>query len=242
MEELPFRNVLGCLLWLTTNTRPDIAFAVHQVARRTADPSLAAWKAIKRILRYLKGTPTLGVTFRRSDAEDEDSIVCYSDTDWAGTSTRHTTASSQVYLWGSIIGNKITQLKNIAQSSMEAELMGYSETAKLGLYIINLAKEMGISHLVKLPIPLYGDNDAARLAVLRKGRTSRTRHIDIRHFWVQEKVNEGIFKMMRVDTTDNPADIGTKPLSPKTFIHLVRMVIQELPNAGKKKKKADRRQ
>ena len=237
MQEVPFRNALGCLLWLATNARPDIAYAVHQVARRAADPTMEAWTAIKRIFRYLKGTPTLGVTFRRSGSKstsNDDVLTCYSDTDWAGESSRYTTASSQVYIWGALIANKVKLLKNIALSSMEAELMGYSETGKLGLYIINLLREMHMDHLIHQPVPVYGDNDAARLAVLRQGRTSRTRHIEVRHFWVREKVNEGIFRMERVATEDNPADIGTKPLSAKRFTQLVKKVIKELPAGAKK--------
>ena len=237
MVDIPFRNALGCLLWLTTNTRPDIAFAVHQVARRAADPSPEAWRAIKRILRYLKGTPNLGITFRRSNnsksKEERDVMICLSDTDWAGDTTRHTTASSQVYLWGAIIAQKIKQLKNIALSSMEAELMGYSETGKLGIYILHLAEEMGIDNIINKPIPLYGDNDAARLAVIREGRTSKTRHIEVRHYWIREKVQKGIFRMERVSTEDNSADIGTKPLGPKRFIKLVKMVVTDLPGGTK---------
>jgi len=179
----------------------------------------------------------LGITFRRSNnsksKEERDVMICLSDTDWAGDTTRHTTASSQVYLWGAIIAQKIKQLKNIALSSMEAELMGYSETGKLGIYILHLAEEMGIDNIINKPIPLYGDNDAARLAVIREGRTSKTRHIEVRHYWIREKVQKGIFRMERVSTEDNSADIGTKPLGPKRFIKLVKMVVTDLPGGTK---------
>ena len=100
MIGVPFRSALGCLMWIMTNTRPDIAFVAHQIARRTADPRPSDWIALKRILRYLRGTPTKGVLYKRS----EPSIQCFSDSDWAGDSSRRTTACSLIYFGGAISG------------------------------------------------------------------------------------------------------------------------------------------
>ena len=76
-----YQSAVGCLLYLSTGTRPDIAFAVGNVARFSANPTTRHWIGVKRIFRYLKGTPDLGLHYSRSDNED---LIGYSDSDWAG--------------------------------------------------------------------------------------------------------------------------------------------------------------
>ena len=63
MSHLPYRAVIGSLLWLSLGTRPDITYAVSQVAKFSANPGLEHWKAMKRILRYLHGACDLGLVF-----------------------------------------------------------------------------------------------------------------------------------------------------------------------------------
>jgi hypothetical protein len=69
------------LMYLAANTRPDIAYAVHQAARHTPAPKASHSVAIKRILRYLKGTRTKGIDFK---PDDSDRVDCYVDADFAG--------------------------------------------------------------------------------------------------------------------------------------------------------------
>jgi hypothetical protein len=69
------------LMYLAANTRPDIAYAVHQAARQTHAPRASHYVAIKRILRYLKGTRTKGIYFK---PDDSDRVDCYVDADFDG--------------------------------------------------------------------------------------------------------------------------------------------------------------
>ena len=65
LATLPIREVSGMMIWLATCTRPDIIYSVNQICRYLSRPRLAVWKYIKRIARYLKGTPRLGMCYRR---------------------------------------------------------------------------------------------------------------------------------------------------------------------------------
>jgi len=215
MQNIPYRQALGSLLWLTTNTRPDISYAVHQVARRTSDPRPEDWAAIKKIFRYLEGTKDLGITYKKNKGKME--MTCYSDSDWAGDSTRHTTACGIICIAGAPVAWTVRLLKNMALSSFKGELMAFSETGKLGTYVLNLLNQIGIGSNIERPIPMLGDNDGARLALTRNGHTKRSRHVEVRHFWLREKVTECIFSMERISTEENIADIGTKPLAAKQF-------------------------
>ena len=87
-EEVPdrklgwkYRSVVGILNYLAASTRPDILFAVHQCARFATNPKLSHERAIKRIVRYLKGTPNGGIMLRPNP---KDGIKCYVDADFAG--------------------------------------------------------------------------------------------------------------------------------------------------------------
>jgi len=80
------------LLYLSTNTRPDIAFAVSQVARFTHNPKLSHDTAVKMIARYLKGTMTKGTIVKKASSLQLD---CFRDADIAGLYSRdpHTSLS-----------------------------------------------------------------------------------------------------------------------------------------------------
>ena len=71
MRTVPYRVVIGCLLWLSLGTRPDITYAVSQVAKFSANPGQVHWKAVKRILRYLHSTRNMGLIFRNLSPTSE---------------------------------------------------------------------------------------------------------------------------------------------------------------------------
>ena len=79
-EEWPYRQAVGSVMWVATMSRPDIANAVREVTRHAHDPSRKHWDAVKRILKFLKHTRTLGLTFEKGKGLD---LVAYSDSDYA---------------------------------------------------------------------------------------------------------------------------------------------------------------
>jgi hypothetical protein len=80
-EDWEYASIVGMLIYLVANTRPDIAYAVHQAAHHTHTPRASNYVAIKIILRYLKGTRTKGIYFK---PDDSDRVDCYVDADFAG--------------------------------------------------------------------------------------------------------------------------------------------------------------
>ena len=82
MEEAwNYRSIVGMLLYLSTNSRPDIAFSVSQVARFSHNPKQSHASAVKTIIRYLSGTKTKGIIYKRPEHLTLD---CYVDADFAG--------------------------------------------------------------------------------------------------------------------------------------------------------------
>ena len=79
---VPYREAVGCLMYLITTTRPDIAFAVGKAAQNLDKPTNADWTTVKRIFKYLRGTAELGLLYK---AKDESKMLgVYTDADFAG--------------------------------------------------------------------------------------------------------------------------------------------------------------
>ena len=71
----PYREAIGNLLYLADATRPDIGFAINFLSRKQRSPTENDWTDVKRILRYLRETPDLGLTFRAN----KDNLEAFSD-------------------------------------------------------------------------------------------------------------------------------------------------------------------
>ena len=80
-DQQMYQAVIGNLLYLSTKTRPDVAYAVSCVVRFCANPLKEHWTAVKRILQYLKGTSNLSLLYRENTPAE---VIGYSDADWAG--------------------------------------------------------------------------------------------------------------------------------------------------------------
>ena len=98
VDAILYQSAVGHLLYLSGWTRPDIAFAVGNVARFCSNPTKEYWTAVKRILRYLKGTTSYGLEYSRNEENDERILSGYSDADWAGDiNDRKSTSGYPIY-------------------------------------------------------------------------------------------------------------------------------------------------
>ena len=214
--DVPYRSAVGCLLWLALTTRPDIAFAVGQVARFCNCPDTSHWNAVKHILRYLKGTMSHGLVFQKQ-AEPLFQLRGFSDSDWCSSVERHTTGGYFFSLGVNIISWKCKVYKAICLSSMESEIVFLSFAAQEGVYLIRLIKELGWEQFSKTPITLFGDNQASMFAARSLRMSARNKHIAIRDLYVKEAVSNGLFSLIYIPTENQLADILTKPLGRVLF-------------------------
>jgi hypothetical protein len=113
-----FRSIVGALQYLTF-TRPNIAYAVQQICLHMHDPREPHLTAMKRILRYIRGTPDFGLLLRRSSSSD---LVVYTDTDWAGCpDTCRSTSGYVVFLEDNLVSWSVKRRTVVSRSSVEAE-------------------------------------------------------------------------------------------------------------------------
>ena len=103
VDQKAYAHINGRILHLATNTRPDIAFVVSRLAQCTTKPDSQCWTALKRLLRYLKGTRTKGIIYGiQPNPTTTDDDIChikgYSDSDWAGDTSTGKSTSGYLFL------------------------------------------------------------------------------------------------------------------------------------------------
>jgi len=215
-EKLPYRHAIGGLRWIERCTRPDISFAVGLLSRFNNAFDHVHFTAVKRVLRYLKGTAEKTFKINKvSFTPTSVPLVAYTDSDWAGDkNSRRSTSGYIIQIFGNTVsfGSKVQ--KTVALSSTEAELMAVTEGVKEILYIKNLLSEF---IEVQLPIPVHVDNQGAWHLARNPVNASRSKHIELRHFYIRDYVSAGTIMILNIDTADNVSDLFTKSQPAEVF-------------------------
>jgi hypothetical protein len=243
-EPWSYRTIIGMLMYVAANTRPDIAFAVHQAARFSHAPRNSHATAVKRILRYLKGTKEKGFKLCPNDSHQVD---CYVDADFAGNfAVEHPTNPASVksrtgyiilYRGSPLIWVSKLQTQ-IALSTMEAEYVALSQSMRDLIPIRELLREVMTTvfeapDLVryrthskafeevspsKIPASQVYEDNAACLKFANTGQLSpRTKHIGIPYHWFRSKVVALDIAIVPVSTSAQLADTFTKGLTVDLF-------------------------
>jgi hypothetical protein len=204
-----FQSLVGSLLYAAMNTRPDIAYATGMLGRAMSCPTPELFDEAHRVLAYLHRTRDLGLRFSSSTA----SVAGMSDADWA---VKHSTSGFVFTYCRAAISWASRKQKCVALSSCEAEIVAASDAAKEAAYLQRFLDELG-GHDGKA-ISLSVDNKAAIDLSHNPEHHERTKHIDRRHFFVREMVEQGRLVVPFVRSADNLADFFTKSLPSAPFI------------------------
>ena len=165
-------------------------------------------KAAERVLTYLYHTRSIGLTFEPDDSR----LFGMSDSDWA---TKHSTSGSVFVMNRAAISWGSKRQQTIALSSCEAEIVAASEAAKEAIHLSSLARELGM--MDNEPIDLFMDNRAGIDVAYNPEHHTRMKHVERRHFFIREAVEDHKIRVPFVSTTQNLADFFTKPLGEKDF-------------------------
>lgn len=208
-----YRSLTGALQYLTF-TRPDISFSVQQVCLFMHDPRESHLHALKRVLRYVKGTISHGLRLYKSKTND---MVAYSDADWAGCpSTRRSTSGYCVFLGDNLVSWSSKRQDVISRSSAEAEYRGVANAVSEATWLRTLLLEMKIP--VQRATVVYCDNISTIYMSSNPVKHQRTKHVEIDIHFVREKVAIGEIRVLHVPTAQQFADIFTKGLSSPLFL------------------------
>ena len=213
-----YQSAVGSLLYVSTRTRPDIAYAIGNLAKYCSQPSLSHWTAVKRVLRYLKGTVNLGLSYHSCEAL---TLNGYSDADWAGELDTRKSTSGYIFMINNVAVSWRSKLQScVALSTAEAEYMALASAAQEAIWMQKLMLELGQQEDGIRPTIVYEDNQSAISMSKNPQFHGRTKHIDIKHPFIREKVIENTIKLEYCKSEEMPADILTKALNAPQFMKL----------------------
>uniref|UniRef100_A0AAV1TS81 Polyprotein n=1 Tax=Peronospora matthiolae TaxID=2874970 RepID=A0AAV1TS81_9STRA len=214
MQSRPYRSLIGCLLYITTCTRPDISFVVTQLSRFLENPGAQHWNAAIRVLRYLKTTRQHGIIYRGGTGSV--TAEAYSDADWGSNlDDRRSVSGVMIMIGNAPVVFKSKFQRTVALSSAEAEYMALSLCVQEVLWTRAILTDMGMVQMNATQI--WEDNQGAIALAQNAGYHARTKHVDIRHHFIRETIEDGTVAVAYVDTKHQLADILTKALGSKTF-------------------------
>jgi hypothetical protein len=223
-----FHRMVMQLLYLSQRGRPDLQLAISYLCKRTSYPDEDDYKKLTRVMRYVQGTIELVLTL---SADGSGAIRWWVDASYGvHADMKGHTGGTMSMGKGSIFSTAKAQ-KLVACSSTESELIGVHDVMPQLIWTSYFMKAQG--HEVTDKVVLYQDNKSTIL-LANNGRSSsgkRTRHINIRYFFVKDRVKNGELRIEHCPTEDMWADYFTKPLQGLLFYKLRDWIMNVSPNS-----------
>jgi hypothetical protein len=213
-KHLNFPQMAGSILYAATISRPDLSYPASLLARYISKWSIQHYNAAKHLLRYIRGTTDLCLTF--DGTAGERIALGYADADWGGClDSRRSTTGYVFQTFGGVTSWKSRRQATVALSTAEAEYMASGDATKQAVWLRQLLRDLGFA--LDKPLTILNDNQGAVHLSKNPGDHNRTKHIDLRHHYLREQVQSNTVALQHTPTTDNLADLLTKPLpQPRT--------------------------
>ena len=195
-------------------TRPDIVNAVRAVARQVLDPAERHWRAVRKTIAYLNKTKDLGLVFVK---DGDRKLSVYVDADYANKDNdRRSVSGVAVMVGGTVVNASSTTQHCVPLSTREAEYVAMAQGAKTALFT-KAVLDFVQPELANETIDLFEDNQGAIARAENPIRGGRTKHIDVRYHFTRELVERKLFDIQCTESSNQHADILTKPLGLKAF-------------------------
>jgi histone deacetylase 1/2 len=202
-----YRSIVGGLQYLL-HTRPDLSFAINKVCQFLHAPRSTHWSAVKRILRYVSSTVSRGLHIRSSSSS---LLSAFSDADWAGSSDdRRSTGGYAIFYGPNLIAWSARKQATVSRSSTESEYKALANATAELIWVQSLLRQLGVSQ--QRPPVLWCDNIGATYLSPNPVFHARTKHIEVDHHFVRERVAQKQLQIKFISSKDQLADIFTKPL------------------------------
>jgi hypothetical protein len=207
VDSKEYASIVGGLMFAACVTRPDLMCAVGQLSQFLNKPISQHMLAAKRVLRYLKGTLRLGIRYGRPTTP----LAGFSDADWAGDiDSRKSTTGYVIMLNNGAIAWRSQRQPTVALSTMEAEYMALTEATKELLWMRGFLMELGYG--TDNPTDLFTDSQSALALSKNPVSHARSKHIDVRHHFVRNAIQDNVVWVQHIPTEDMTADSLTKAL------------------------------
>ena len=209
-EKLPYRELIGSLMFLSTVSRPDIVYAVNFLSRFLDSFTRSHWDAAKQILKYIKGTVNRGIMYRNSGSVLE--LVGYCDSDYAGgRKTRRSTSGFVFKFCNGPVSWCTQRERTVSLSSTEAEYISATTATREAVWLRQLLHDIG-SPCASATV-LHIDNQSAIQLVKNPVFHGRTKHIEIQYHFIREKYENKNIDVVYIPSELQLADVFTKALA-----------------------------
>ncbi|XP_060962298.1 secreted RxLR effector protein 161-like [Cannabis sativa] len=220
MEEIPYAKAIGSVIYVMISTRPDIAYVVSTLSRFISNPGEDHWTGLKWLLRYLKTTSNYGLKFEKTGSTLK--LEGFVNADYASNKDTRNSITSYCFQLNLCYINWKSQLQPVvALSTTEAEFMAITEAFKEATWINGILQEIS---MLKGKVSVFSDSQSAIHLSKNPVYHERSKHIDIRMFWIREKIEVGEIELEKVPTDENPADARTKVLPMSKFKHFMDLL------------------
>jgi hypothetical protein len=231
-----YRSVVGMTGYLQSSTRPDLSMAVHQCARFNNNPKLSHERALSRIARYLIGTQDRGIIFKPDKSKG---IECYVDASFADGWANSDSSDPEnvlsrtgyiIYYAGCPIHWCSKLQTEHALSTCEAEYVALSQSMRDVIPLMNLITEF--QEILDIPdgkpkvkCKVFEDNASCIKVAKAPSMTPRTKHIALKYHHFRSFVSNGSIDIEHIGTSEQTADLLTKPLTTEIFLYLRKKLI-----------------
>ena len=202
-------------MYAAMGTRPDIAYSTTILSQFLQNPARSHWVALKRVLRYLKGTQHAQLVYQQTadtSADQPLTIQGYSDSDWGNDANDRRSVTGWIFLlYGCAVSWQSRKQRTTALSSVEAEYMAAASAAKEAVWWRRFLTELGLPP--SGPTVIHSDSQGSIALANNPDHHDRTKHIDLRYHYLREQVALRAIRPEFVGTELMLADVLTKPLS-----------------------------
>ncbi|KAH9754237.1 hypothetical protein KPL71_015385 [Citrus sinensis] len=220
MLKTPYASSVGCLMYAMVLTRLDLSDAVSMVSRFMSNPEKEHWRAVKWILRYLRGTTSYGLLYGGERA-NYNLVEGSVDSDYTGDLDNRRSLTCFLFTLNSCtISWKASLQSVVALSTTEAEYTAAAEAFKEAIWLRGMINELGYE---QSSITILCDNQSAISLSKNQVHHEKTKHIDIKLHFIRLEVSKGTVKLVKVYTSNNVADMLTKPVPMAKFEHCLNL-------------------
>jgi hypothetical protein len=221
-----YRSAIGSLIYLSTWTRVDIAYAVSALAAHMANPSRDHHVALKHVLHYLHGTRDKGITYHGNDEHGINKLYGFVDADYAGDTENRRSRSAYVMMMNSGCISWKTKLQTVvAHSTTDAEVYAATLAIKEVIYLRDALRRIGLPQATESDprkgTTLYEDNEATTAIARTAAHREATKHMAIARSFLRYHHENGTISIQDCYTNMQVADFLTKPLGKQIFHKLV---------------------
>ena len=205
-EGFPYREMIGSLMYAMVGTRPDLAFPLQYLCQFMHSPKKVHCELLKHVYNYCQGN-SYALTFK---SDNEIVLKGWADASYANNHDGKSTSGYCFKIGNSIVSWSARKQNIVALSTTESETIGLTYAAQEAIWLKELLLELGYP---QQSVEIFEDNQACIKLAMNPQQHSRTKHIQVRYFFIRQHLEDGTMKLTYCSTKDQLADIFTKNLA-----------------------------